>query len=209
MSFGDRWSGRRALLKLATLALPGGLSACAGAARKEPRVVLERDFFGSHRPDEDTTYAQVFGPAPVLTDLRFVYLIDHWPSGYSDERANSRRTALNAALQKIGLPRVLGPQDIRAMLLARGAVFKFERNANLAELNTLADELGPFAVLETEYAYGLRFLLAARDPRSGKLLMTAQYRTRVWNDIDNELILPALNVYANWLHGSMRLLAAP
>ncbi|HOI67501.1 MAG TPA: hypothetical protein PLD03_12965 [Thiomonas arsenitoxydans] len=101
---------------------------------------------------------------------------------------------------------------MQTLLQQRGVKFSFDREAAPSEWPVAERDLGPFIALHVEYGFGYggrRYIrIQAQHSTSAQLLFDASYDSVIWGDTSRELIYPAMNLYAKWVNGRLRLLPA-
>lgn len=202
---------RRSIVLSAFGLLGLGLVGCASQPRTMPLVVLEKDYFGSGLPKEDRRFVSTASPITVDTvaRARVVYWRVSTPPGIrAESREQHVATVLNS-LQRLGVQRLVSSSEMQTMLQERGTKFSFDRLPDISELPLAESELGPFLSLHVEYGFihgSRRFVrIQVQDSSKGLFLFDGSYDTIIWNDVNGELIYPAMNLYANWINDKLRL----
>lgn len=197
---------------LTALGLLGlGLAGCANQQRTMPMVALEKDFFGSGLPKESRLFVSTASSvtAATATSAKVVYWRVSTPQGIRAESREQHVATVLDALQRLGVRRLVNSSELQSLLQARGAKFSFDREPDPGEWQLAESELGPFMAVNVEYGflYGSRryVRIQAQDSSQGRLLFDGSYDTIIWNDVKGELFYPAMNLYANWINGTLRL----
>jgi hypothetical protein len=196
---------------IATVAMVTGLltafAGCTASKRTIPYPILSKDYFGDHLPSKDRSFIYVNGVAPSWKNLKFVYLVDITPPEIKQENREIYRKTTMEALRSLGFTRIVLKEDMVAMLKDKGVQFRLDRHPSQDEMKTLNEQDGPFVVLTTNYGFsmgGRRFFeMHVVNPSSGEPLFGSSYDAVIWNDVKNELILPGINIFANWMNGGI------
>ncbi|MFM2059367.1 MAG: hypothetical protein RLY71_3752 [Pseudomonadota bacterium] len=180
---------------------------CTASKRTIPYPILSKDYFGDHLPGKDRSFIYVNGVAPSWGNLKFIYLVDVTPPEIKQENRELYRKTTMEALRSLGFTRIVLKEDMVAMLKDKGVQFRLDRHPSQDEMKTLNEQDGPFVVLTTSYGFsmgGRRFFkMHVVNPSSGEPLFVSSYDTVIWNDVKNELILPGINIFANWMNGGI------
>lgn len=201
---------RRTLLtSLGLLSL--GIAGCAGKPRTMPMVVLEKDYFGSGLPKEDRRFVKTASPVTEATAARakVVYWRVSTPPGIRAESREQHVATVLAALERLGVRRLINSTELQTLLQTRGAKFSFDREPVPSEWQLAENEIGPFMALHVEYGFlhgSRRYVrIQAQDSSQGRVLFDGSYDTIIWSDVKGELFYPAMNLYANWINDKLRL----
>jgi len=188
-----------------------GLAGCASTPRTQPLVALDKDYFGSGLPKESRSFVTTASPVTAATTARarVVYWRVSTPPGIRAESREQHRATVLGALQRLGVQRLVSSAELQTLLQARGVKFSFDREPDPSEWPLAESELGPFMVLHVEYGFmhgSRRYVrIQAQDSSEGRVLFDGSYDTIIWSDVKGELFYPAMNLYANWINGQLRL----
>jgi hypothetical protein len=198
--------GRRTVISLAIMS--GFAAGCASTQRTMPHVELARDYFGTGLPNRERCFVSVAAPVNEAMG-KVVYLRVSTPPGIRPESRQQHIETIRNALQQMGVQRILTAAEMQVLLQKRGVKFSFDREPDPAELSVAEDELGKFMALHVEYGFShgsRRYVgISAQDSTRATPLFEGSYDTIIWSDVNRELIYPAMNLYANWIHGHLKL----
>lgn len=101
---------------------------------------------------------------------------------------------------------VVNKSDLEALVLEKGVAEEVRNVSDRIGLNSLANQIGPFLVVEPhaehEGAYTFTAKLTAFDPSSGRNILELTNEAINWDGLDKPLFYPLFNAFLDWVRGN-------
>lgn len=187
------------------------ISGCSTTKRTVPYVELAKDYLGSGLPKYERRFVDVAKPVDASVG-RIVYLRVSTPPGIKVESRNKHIESVEGSLRKIGVERIVTHDEMQHLLQDGGVKFSFDREPDPSEFLVAENKLGKFLVVDVNYDFwygSSRYVrIKAQSSSDFSVLFDGYYDSIIWSDVYKELFFPAMNIYANWIHGTLELKAA-
>lgn len=128
--------------------------------------------------------------------------------GHEDIMAKKYTSFYAQTIRNMGVfDNVYLKQDLEQLVIQKGLTSKVTNVNDLIALNTLANEIGPFLVIEPSveltdrrsYTYTNHF--KAIDPTAGQTLLYIKRSEVIWSGLDQQLLYPPMNTMLDWIQG--------